>query len=60
MSLGVVHSDGATIRAHAKAAGGSNAKGAKPNPQKGDLNDFGARHVRCLAARAEAIALRPA
>ena len=34
VSLGMVHPDGTAIRAHAKAAGGSDAE---PNPQKGDL-----------------------
>ena len=62
VSLGMVHLDGTTIRAHAKAAGGSNAKdgGTKPNPQKGDLDDADARRVRRLAALAEAMAPRPA
>ena len=59
ISLGMVHLDGTTIRAHAKAAGGSNAKeGAKPNTQKGDLDDADARRVRRLAALAEAMVPR--
>ena len=57
VSLGMVHLDGTTIRAHAKAAGGSSAK---PNTQKGDLNDVDARRVRRLAALVEATAPRPA
>ena len=60
VSLGMVHLDGTTIRAHAKAAGGSNAENAKgkANPQKGDLDDADARRVRRLAALAEAMAPR--
>ena len=57
VSLGMVHLDGTTIRAHAKAAGGSNAK---PNTQKGDLNDVDARRVRRLVDLVEAMAPRPA
>ena len=60
VSLGMVHLDGTTIRAHAKAAGGSNAKvgEGKFNPQKGDLDDADARRVRRLADLAEAMAPR--
>ena len=53
ISLGMVHLDGSTIRAHAKAAGAR-------NPQKGDLNEADAERVRRLAALAEAMAPRPA
>lgn len=54
--LGMVHLDGTVIRAHAKAAGGSNAK---TNPQKGDLDDADAVRVRLLADHAAAMARKP-
>lgn len=52
----MVHLDSSTTRAHAKAAGGSNARpiGVKPNTQKGDLNDADARGVKRLAPLASA------
>lgn len=53
--LGMVHLDGTTIRAHAKAAG---ARTAAPNPQKGDLDEADAKRVRRLAALAEAMGPR--
>ena len=55
--LGMVHLDGSTIRAHAKAAGGSNARG---NTQKGDLDDADAQAVKRLAVLVEAMAPRRA
>ena len=51
VSLGMVHLDGMTIRAHARAAGAR-------NPQKGDPNDLDARRVKRLAALAEAMVPR--
>ena len=57
VSLGMVHLDGTTIRAHAKAAGGSNAK-SMANTQKGDLNDLDAQRVRRLADHVAAMAPR--
>ena len=53
VSLGMVHLDGTTIRAHAKAAG-ARRPGAKPNTQKGDLDEADAERVRRLAALAAA------
>ena len=50
--LGIVHLDGTTIRAHAKAAGASQ-KGA---PAADEIN---AEHVRRLAALVAAMAQRP-
>ena len=57
VSLGMVHLDGTTIRAHAKATGGSNAK-SMANTQKGDLNDLDAQRVRRLADHVAAMAPR--
>lgn len=53
VALGMVHLDGTTIRAHAKAAGARNA-------QKGDLNAADAARVRRLADLAGALAQRHA
>ena len=53
VSLGMVHLDGSTIRAHAKAAGAK-------NPQKGDLNVADAERVKRLAVLAKAMAQRHA
>ncbi len=53
--LGMVHLDGTTIRAHAKAAGAR-----RSNPQKGDLEDADAARVRLLADHVAAMARRPA
>lgn len=55
MRLGMVHLDGTTIRAHAKAAGAR-----RPNTQKGDLDDADAVRVRLLADHVAAMARRPA
>ena len=54
VELGMVHLDGTTIRAHAKAAG---ARTSKANPQKGDLNNADAQAVRLLA---DHVAVAPA
>lgn len=58
ISVGMVHLDGTTIRAHAKAAG-AKGSGAR-NPQKGDLNDADAERVRRLADHVAAMAPKPA
>lgn len=51
VSLGMVHMDGSTIRAHAKAAGAKNT-------QKGDLDDADAQAVKRLVALVGATARR--